>query len=70
MQVGNTISVAALNVTIIDADGFTRDFYDAKQMSLLPAISIIVPVHPVISTYNYFLCTSFFVLFISLIIMK
>ena len=42
MQVGNTISVAALNVTIIDADGFTRDFYDAKQMSLLPAISIIV----------------------------
>ena len=51
---GNTISVAAFNITIIDADGFTRDFYESKQMTLYPAIPISPPVYPEISTYFLF----------------
>jgi hypothetical protein len=50
MYIGNTIAVAAINITIIDADNFTRDFYTSKQMPLALAIPIVTPVYPDLDT--------------------
>eukprot|EP00596_Hydrurales_sp_CCMP1899_P010197 CAMPEP_0119044362 /NCGR_PEP_ID=MMETSP1177-20130426/30912_1 /TAXON_ID=2985 /ORGANISM="Ochromonas sp, Strain CCMP1899" /LENGTH=594 /DNA_ID=CAMNT_0007014377 /DNA_START=123 /DNA_END=1904 /DNA_ORIENTATION=+ len=50
LRIGNTIAVAAINITIIDADNFTRDFYISKQMPLASAIPIVTPVYPDLDT--------------------
>ena len=40
LRIGMTIAVAALNITIVDADPFTRRFYDEKNMPLAGAIPV------------------------------
>jgi hypothetical protein len=34
LKIGELIPVAAMNVLLIDADGFTREFYRSKNMEL------------------------------------
>jgi hypothetical protein len=41
--IGEVVSVAALNVLLIDADEFTRDFYASHNMALAPPITIPEP---------------------------
>jgi hypothetical protein len=41
--------VAALNITIIDADKFTRDFYAAKNMPLDEPIYLPEPEYPTLN---------------------
>jgi hypothetical protein len=48
LKVGMTIAVAALNITIIDADPFTRRFYDDKDMPLATPIPLQEPIYPVL----------------------
>jgi hypothetical protein len=58
LKIGETISVAALNVYLIDADEFTRDFYSSSHMPLGPPILLPEPALPVVTNeippYNGF----------------
>jgi len=58
LQIGELISVAALNILLIDADEFTREFYSSKNMGLLAPINIPERVYPrldiAIPPYNGF----------------
>lgn len=58
LRIGETISVAALDVLLVDADEFTRDFYNNKSMPLGDPIPMEQPVYPtvtnVIPPYNGF----------------
>eukprot|EP01031_Cornospumella_fuschlensis_P026714 gene26714-32282_t len=58
LRIGETISVAALNVLLVDADEFTRDFFEGKGMSLGPPIELPEAVYPTVTNeippYNGF----------------
>jgi hypothetical protein len=58
LRIGETICVAALDVLLVDADEFTREFYNSKNMSLGDPIPVEQPVYPtvtnVIPPYNGF----------------
>jgi hypothetical protein len=46
LKIGETIAMASLNVLLIDADEFTREFYNTKGMPLEPPISLPEPTYP------------------------
>jgi hypothetical protein len=46
LSIGMTIPVASLTVMIIDADEFTREFYNSKEMPLDPPIKLPEPIYP------------------------
>lgn len=58
LKIGEVISVAALDVLLIDADEFTREFYNSKNMTLGMPIVLPEPVYPSVETtippYNGF----------------
>jgi hypothetical protein len=58
LHIGATLEVAALKVRLLDADEFTREFYNAKCQPLTPPITLPEPVYPVphneIPPYNGF----------------
>jgi hypothetical protein len=58
LKIGDLIPVASLNILLIDADEFTREFYRSKEMPLEDAIQLPQPVYPTLQTtippYNGF----------------
>jgi len=58
LKIGETISVAALTVLLIDADEFTRDFYASSNYTLGPPILLPEPILPTVTNdippYNGF----------------
>lgn len=51
LYIGASLEVAALSVRLLDADEFTREFYNSKMCPLDPPISLPEPVYPVVHTY-------------------
>lgn len=58
LRIGETINVAALKVLLIDADTFTRDFYNSQNLPLSPPIVVENPIYPQVKSeippYNGF----------------
>ncbi len=58
LKIGDLIPVASLNILLVDADEFTREFYKSKDLPLEAAIQLPQPVYPVLQTtippYNGF----------------
>lgn len=58
LHIGDTIAVASMNILLIDADAFTRQFYQEKQCPLGAPIALEEPVYPEVKSeippYNGF----------------
>eukprot|EP01038_Epipyxis_sp_PR26KG_P005136 gene5136-7153_t len=58
LKIGQTVQIGAMSVMLVDADEFTREFYNSKNMPLTPPIELPKPVYPVLQTtippYNGF----------------
>lgn len=58
LHIGDTIAVASMHVQLVDADAFTRQFYQEKDMPLAAPIELEQPVYPTVKSeippYNGF----------------
>jgi hypothetical protein len=58
LHIGDTIAVASMKIMLIDADAFTRQFYQEKSLPLGPPIELEQPVYPEVKSeippYNGF----------------
>lgn len=58
LKIGDLVPVASMHVLLVDADEFTREFYNSKNMPLAPPVTIPPPeypqVHSTIPPYNGF----------------
>mmetsp|Transcript_8349 Transcript_8349/g.12451 ORF Transcript_8349/g.12451 Transcript_8349/m.12451 type:complete len:635 (-) Transcript_8349:293-2197(-) len=49
LTIGMRIPVASLDILLIDADEFTREFYNSKEIPLAPPIELPKPIYPDVS---------------------